>query len=176
MLFYHISIHSQTLVSYSVVPYTCSNFAGGFMKKFSVVLWGLMGVCGWAHGQNVSSPDVFAAERAQESITSQPTIASVDPAALEKDIAYCSGLTASLIAVHPDDVNLHNAVAALTKIVETHRSVIDVEQSHATAQGYTVFLQNVRGTVPDYENPTLAVVVGAGLESCKRIGVTLFSD
>lgn len=144
------------------------------MKKFGVVLCGLMGVCGWAHGQDVSPADVFAPD-APEGGASQPIIAS-DPSALGKDIAYCSGLTASLIAVHPDDVNLHNAVASLTKIVEINRSVIDVEQSHATAQGYTVFLQNVRGTIPDHENPTLAVVVGAGLESCKRIGVTLFSD
>lgn len=96
--------------------------------------------------------------------------------AFDKDVAYCAGLSASLLSVHPEDANLEKAVNQLAQMVEDNKSTMDVEDSRATAQAYTVVLQQVRGSVPDHENERLAALVDMGLKSCKRIGVDLFPE
>lgn len=96
--------------------------------------------------------------------------------AFDKDVAYCAGLSASLLSTHPDNPNLEKAINQLAQMVEENKSAMDVEGSRATAQAYTVVLQQVRGGVPDQENERLAALVDMGLKSCKRIGVVLFPE
>lgn len=104
---------------------------------------------------------------------SAPALA--DPA-FDKDVAYCAGLSASLLSINPENVAIQNAVTQLAQLVEENQSTMDVDESRQTAQAYTIAIQQVRGRVPDQENEQLAVLVDMGLKSCKRVGVVLFPE
>ncbi len=93
----------------------------------------------------------------------------------DKDVGYCSGLTASLASVNSDAPFIQNALTQLTELVKNNAATMDVEDSRRTAQAYALVLQQARGDVPDIQNEKLAVIVNMGLESCKKIGVDVFS-